>query len=293
MQRADYQGKKVPLSVIILTYNEEANIEQCLRSLHSWVEEIFIIDSFSTDATLEICKRYTTHIYQHEFKTQADQFNWALDNLPISSEWILRLDADEYLTDGLKEEIARVIPILPLEVTALCVKRRVYFMGRWIRFGGYYPTWLLRLFRKGSARCEERLMDEHMMLLRGKVGRLNCDIVEHNRKEISEWVEKYNRYASREASELSKGVIGSRHQALADRHIKRKRWLKQNVYARAPLFLRAILYFTYRYFLRLGFLDGVEGFVFHFFQGLWYRFLVDIKIYESKKAKKVDHPGPA
>ncbi|MEK7128915.1 MAG: glycosyltransferase family 2 protein, partial [Patescibacteria group bacterium] len=153
---------KIPLSVIILTFNEEIHIERLLKNIGDWCDEIFVVDSYSTDKTLEIAEKYEAKIIQHPFENQAQQFNWALDNLDIKNEWILRLDADEYLTEELKEEISKEISS-SVEVNGYYIKRRVYFMGRWIKRGGYYPTWLLRLFRKGKARSEERQMDEHIV----------------------------------------------------------------------------------------------------------------------------------
>ena len=266
---------KSSISVIILTYNEEINIENCLRSVADWANEVIIVDSFSTDKTLEIARKYTNKIAQRTFVNQAKQFNWALENLDIKSDWILRLDADEYLTQELKNEI-RVNPLLNNQdprqsaslVNGFYIKRRVYFMGRWIRHGGYYPTWILRLFRKGKARSELRAMDEHIVLSEGKAEKLKNDFIDDNRKGLEDWINKHNNYASREAEEAFSGNYGRG---------------KKKFYYRLPLFCRAFLYFIYRYFFLLGFLDGKEGLIFHFLQGFWYRFLVDAKLFEIKR----------
>jgi len=288
---------KLPISVIILTYNEEIHLERLLKNIAGWADEIFIVDSFSTDKTLEIVKTLTNADYtrtdadgqygsafshygsvtivQHPFENQAQQFNWALENLDIKNEWILRLDADEYLTEELKEEI-RVNPLLNNQdprqsasiVNGFYIKRRVYFMGRWIKHGGYYPIWFLRLFRKGKAKSEQRAMDEHIVLLEGRAEKLKNDFIDDNKKGLSDWIQKHNNYASREAADVLRGDYGTK---------------KKKIYYRLPLFCRAFLYFIYRYFIRLGFLDGKEGLIFHFLQGFWYRFLVDAKLYEMKK----------
>lgn len=272
---------KPPLSAIILTFNEEQNIENCLKNICAWADEVFVVDSYSTDKTMEIVQKYGVRFIQHPFEAQAQQFNWALDNLKIRNEWVLRLDADEYLTEELKNEIVKMLKNVSNEINGFYIKRRVYFMGRWIRHGGYYPAWFLRLFRYGKARSEERKMDEHIVLLSGKSESLKNDFIDNNQKSLEWWTAKHNNYSSREAKELvesyqemQKGLGG---QAVM------KRWLKQKVYLRLPLFWRAFLYFVYRYFLRLGFLDGKEGLIFHFLQGFWYRFLVDAKIYEKQK----------
>jgi hypothetical protein len=164
------------------------------------------------------------------------------------------------------------------------VKRRVYFLGRWMRHGGYYPTWLLRVWRKGCARAEDRLMDEHMVLLEGRAGYLRADIIEQNQKGLSAWIERQNAYASREAMEL---VGDGRNDGIRPRLLgtpeARRRWLKEKIYLRFPPFFRAICYFGVRYILQRGFLDGREGLIFHFLQGCWYRFLVDAKVHEARK----------
>jgi len=292
MEVYDYLGNKMtklPISVIILTYNEEKNIENCLRSVCEWVNEIFIVDSYSTDKTLEVASIYTDKIYQHPFETQAKQFNWALDNLPVTAEWIMRLDADEMVTPELADELSSVLHEISSDITGLYVKRRVYFMGRWIRHGGYYPIWLLRIWRRGKAKVEERFMDEHVVLFEGKTIRLKNDIVEKNNKDLTWWIGKHNSYATREAKDMinieQKISTGDNvTPSLWGLQEQRKRWIKENIYSKMPLFLRPFLYFLYRYFLLLGFLDGKEGLIFHFLQGFWYRFLVDAKVYEMRRS---------
>lgn len=278
---------KLPISVIILTYNEEQNIEKCLESLFGWVSDIVIVDSYSNDITLNVAKKYTNRIFQHQFENYARQFNWALQNITITTEWVMRLDADEVVSSELRDELRQMLPELAPTVTGCYVKRRVHFMGRWIRRGGYYPTWLLRLWRNGKGLCEERWMDEHIKLTSGATVRCMNDIIDDNAKNLHWWIGKHNGYATREmadllriaylmtdASEITPKLLGTQEQ--------RKRWLKMH-YARLPLFIRPFLYFFYRYFLLAGFLDGKEGLIWHFLQGFWYRFLVDAKIYELRK----------
>ena len=282
---------KSSISVIILTYNEEIHIERLLKNIGDWADEVFIVDSYSVDRTLEIAKKYGAAIIQHPFENQAQQFNWALDNLEIRNDWILRLDADEYLTKELKEEISFYLnPLTPrfarlrfrlgfgekeisssMEVNGYYIKRRVYFMGRWIKHGGYYPAWFLRLFRKGKAKSEQRAMDEHIVLLEGKAEKLKNDFIDDNKKDLTWWINKHNNFSSREAAEALSGNYGRG---------------KKKFYYWLPLFCRAFVYFIYRYFFRFGFLDGKEGLIFHFLQGFWYRFLIDAKIYEKLRNTK-------
>lgn len=259
------------ISVIVLTYNEELNIEKCLKSITGLASEIFIVDggrgAYSTDKTLDIAKRYGAKIFQHEFVNQAEQFNWALDNLDIKSDWILKLDADEEILPELKDEILKTLPQASAETTGFYIKRRVYFMNQWIRHGGYYPIWFLRLWRKGKGRSEERKMDEHIILSEGCSEQLKNDFIDDNKKDLRSWILKHKSYASREAEEVRAGKYGEGG--------------KRILYYKLPPFLRTLFYFIYRYFFRLGFLDGISGLVFHFLHGFWYRFLVDVKVYKN------------
>lgn len=279
------QSQKPPITVVILTFNEEQNIAQCLESIKGWATDIFLVDSGSTDCTVKIAQLYTDNIYTHKFVNQAEQFNWALDNLPIQTEWILRLDADEFLLPELRQEISQVLPATDPTINGFYIKRRVYFKGHWIKHGGYYPTWLLRLFRYGKARSEQLEMDEHLVLLAGQAAYLKHDFVDYNHKDLAFWTNKHESFAKREARALMRQAHHF-HQSEGEQitgQPARKRWLKGNVYARMPLFLRAFVYFLFRYFLLLGFLDGVPGLIFHFLQGFWYRFYVDAKIWEAKR----------
>lgn len=274
------------LDLIVLTYNEELNLEYCLRSVQGLARNIFVVDSGSTDRTVEIANQYHAHVVTHSFVNQAQQFNWALDNLPIQSDWVLRLDADEYLLPELRDEIASILPQLPPNVSGLHFKWRMIFLGRWIRHGGYYPMWLLRLFRYGKGRSESVEMDEHIVLLEGTSRQLQCDFIHHDRKKLSDWTLKHERYASRQARVLlcppSNGEANRVQPKLFGSQVERKRWFKSKLYKRAPLFTRAFLYFVYRYFFRLGFLDGLPGLIYHFLHAGWYFFYVDAKIYESR-----------
>lgn len=280
---------KAPLTVIVLTFDEEMNLDACLRSVHGWVEDIIIVDSHSTDRTLDIAKQYGCRIYDRDFKNQADQLNWALREVPINTEWVMRLDADEYVTVDLKNEITNKLSGLDPDIAGLYVKRRVYFMGKWIKYGGYYPTRLLRIWRKGRCMCEERWMDEHMKLIEGRAVHLKHDIVDDNKKSLHWWIGKHNSYATREAIEMLNLRYGFMKYDKIEPKLftgtqeQRKRWLKVNLYSRMPLFIRPFAYFIYRYFVKLGFLDGREGLIWHFMQGFWYRFLVDAKILEIKR----------
>jgi len=274
------------LTVVILTYNEEIHIERCIRSIENITSSIFIVDSFSTDQTFEIARSFDAEVLQHAFKNQADQFQWALDNLPFNSQWVMRMDADEYLEHDLQKELPALLENVSADIDGIYLKRKVFFQDQWIRYGGFYPHTLLRIWRTGKGRIEQRWMDEHVVLPQGsKTVIAEGHIVDDNQKGITFWIDKHNKYASREAIDL----LNLKYDLLpADESLKylddpqarKKRMIKEKFYSRLPSGLRAALYFVYRYFLKFGFLDGRKGFLWHFMQGFWYRLLVDMKVKE-------------
>ncbi|MDF2926671.1 MAG: glycosyl transferase 2 family protein [Paenibacillaceae bacterium] len=282
--------KMTDLTVVILTKNEEANIAKCISSFRGLAKRIVVVDSFSTDRTKEICLGLGLDFYEHAFTDHAAQLNWALTNTAITTGWTMRMDADEELTPELCQEISSKLASLPEPVNGIILKRRVYFMGRWIKHGGMYPQCLLRIFRTGTAVCEQKRMDEHMVLLQGQSVTFTHDMNDNNTKSLEWWTQKHNWYSNKEATEfLSEKNNIHVHDEIQPNLFRgqaaRKRWFKTRIYYKIPLFKRPRWYFLYRYFFQLGFLDGKEGLVFHFLQGYWYRFLVDAKIYEYQKYK--------
>ena len=280
---------KLPISCIILTYNEEKNILKCLQSLYSWIGEIIIVDSFSQDKTIEIAKQFTDKIYQNPFTTHVEQWIWAFNNVELNYEWCLALDADQVVSCELKKELIELFKNLPEGIDGFYIKRRQIFRGRWIRFGGYYPKYLLRLFKIKKVFCDENeLVDKHFYV-KGKTAKLENDLIEENLKEndISFWLKKHINYVEllvKEELIYKKNKKRLVKPSLFGSPEERIFWLK-DIYYHLPLYIRAFLYFFYRYILLLGFLDGKEGFLFHFLQGLWYRLIVDIKIEELNRAK--------
>lgn len=269
------------LSVIILSFNEEANLPACLDSLDGLRSEVIVLDSFSTDKTPEIAQSRGVSFYQHVFENYAAQRNWAQHNLPIQTRWVLHLDADERLTPGLVSEINEVLEHPGSETSGFLFRKRTIFMGRWIRHGGHYPTYHLRLFRTDNGRCEDRLYDQHF-IVDGAVEKLKNDYLDIVASNLSTWTARHARWAQMEAREMLAAPDDRRQvdPVLLGNPIQRRRWLR-NTYSRGPLFVRTFLYAAYRYFFRLGFLDGGEGLIFHVLQGFWFRFLVDALIYEQ------------
>lgn len=284
-----HRGFMLDITVIILTYNEEIHIRRCLENVRMFAKEIFIIDSYSTDKTLEIAQEYGAIILQNKWENNhAKQFNWGLQNAPIRTKWVLRLDADEYLLPELVKELQSKLPSLPEDVTGIIFNRRHIFMEKWMK-RGIYPVKLLRVFRYGKGMCEQRLMDEHIQLTEGRAVEFEHDFCDHNLNNLSWFCHKHVNYAIREAVDLLDIELDLTGAAETDknknisRQAQAKR-MKKHKYVRQPLFWRAFGYFVYRYIIKFGFLDGKEGFLWDFLQGWWYRTLVDAKVYEIKKA---------
>lgn len=288
--------EKAPVSVIILTYNEEVNIRACLESAKDLTDEIFIVDSFSTDRTLEIAREYTEKIYQNAWVHWAHQRNWALDNLPLNTDWVLFLDADERLTPELCQEIAETLAGKdnPL-VQGYYIKRNFYFLGRWLKHGGYKADYILRLLKKTQARSVGSGAREYVTIT-GEIGRLQSPMLHEDKKELSFWIDKHNKLATLESQELlrwdNKKDLTNKAPATQKRKIEHgfKIWLREKVWVRMPLFIRPLFYFVYRYIVQLGFLDGKEGLIYCFLHGLWYPFLVDAKYLELKATKRPGSP---
>jgi glycosyltransferase involved in cell wall biosynthesis len=272
------------ISVIILTYNEEKHIARCINSLLAFTDKIFIVDSGSTDDTMPIAVSLGAKVVVNPWINYASQFNFGIENNPFNTTWLMRMDADEYVMPELATEINQSLSTIPENISGMYVKRRVMFFNKWIRHGDYYPTWLMRLWRNGDGICEESWMDEHIKLSTGKTMQLSHDIVDHNLNNLTWWTQKHNLYAIREVIDLLNIKYNFRDFEAVEPKLfgtqeQRKRYLKVK-YASIPLFTRPIFYFLYRYFIKLGFLDGKQGLVWHFLQGFWYRFLVDAKVYE-------------
>ncbi len=271
-----------PLSVVVLTLNEERNLPACLTSLEELRCEILVVDSGSTDRTGEIARRANAVVLEHPFEHYGAQRNWAQANLPFDSDWILHLDADERLTPELVREMNQTLAEDLTGINGFLLRKRTIFMGRWIRHGGHFPSYHSRLFRRAFGRCEDRLYDQHF-LVEGRVDRLHNDYLDVLTSDITTWAHRHVRWAELEAKELISAAMRDQVQpSFFGDPIQRRRWLRTGPYAHAPLFLRAFLYFAYRYIVRFGFLDGREGLIFHFLQGCWYRFMVDVMLEELR-----------
>ena len=284
------------LTVVILTKNESLHIERAIDSVSCIAKDVYVIDSGSTDNTRDLALSRGAKILDNPWINYATQFNWALSQLPADTQWVFRLDADEYVTSELANELTSVLSNLSDNISAIFVPRRMHFMGRRIEWGGVFPVKVARIFRFGRGYCENRWMDEHI-IFDGPAVELTGELIDDNLNSISWWTEKHNSYASREVVDLLNLEFDFMpHQTVAslrDGHQAGvKRWLKERVYAHLPIGSRTFLYFIYRFIIRLGVFDGPEGRAFHVLQGFWYRYLVDLKLREVKNHMAVHDVGP-
>jgi len=283
------------LTVIILTYNEELHLARCLESALQLTPNIVVVDCFSTDRTVEIAKSFEATVLQRAWDgSHSTQVNWALDQLsqlPTQTEWVIRIDADEVLTLELVGQIKATLPSVASQINGISCIRKMTFQGKLIRFGGVGKNRVMRLFRYGFGQSESRWMDEHIKV-EGQTIALSGAMIDDNLRSLAWWIEKHNGYSSREAVDLLNLEYQFAQQnsiaALSNSSIGIKRWIKENIYAKLPGGARSLAYFAWRYVFMLGFLDGSRGTQFHFFQALWYRYLVDCKVAEVKRYMK-DH----
>ncbi|MDN5554909.1 glycosyltransferase family 2 protein [Prevotella sp.] len=277
------------IAAIILTKDESKHIRRCVESLKGVCDEVFLIDCFSIDDTVKLARNLGAKVLQHSWKNYATQFNWGLENAPITAEWVWRIDADEFLEGNLGPAMKKALAECNSDVTGVYVRKRIDFMGCPLLHGGWYPSYHLKVFRRGHGNCENRWMDEHIRIFDGKTITVNeGNQVDANLNNLTWWTGKHNSYATREMVDIMMMQYGidSKAQEVIPRIFgteeQRKRWLKIK-YIKLPLFIRPFMNFFLRYILKGGFLDGKEGFVWHILQGFWYRMLVDAKIFELRK----------
>jgi glycosyltransferase involved in cell wall biosynthesis len=284
------------IHALILTRDEEKHIERCLTSIRPYCASLTVIDSGSTDRTQEIARRIGAEFIFNPWINYATQMNFGIAHLRDRRGWLLRIDADEYLDPSSGPKLAEVLSSVDAGIDGVLVQRRIIFMGKRIRWGGIEPSWQLRLWRTGRGACEQRWMDEHVVV-QGKTTRSAIILADENLNSLDWWTSKHNHYASREAVDIlvSRGLLHSRPSEALDSHLgssqaKAKRFIKNRIYNKLPGGLRSLTYFLSRYILGGGFLDGRAGYYFHVLQGLWYRSLVDAKLSEIlriARSKKV------
>lgn len=267
------------LTVVILTYNEEKNIYDCIQSVKNIAKKIYVIDSYSTDNTVKIANENGATVLQHIFVNQSKQYQWAMENIQICTKWVFRIDADERLTDEAREELEEALLIHENDdINGIVLRFEVVFLGKALKHGGAYMS-KMSVYRHGFALIEDKEMDEHFYLLSGKAINLKSDLKHCDYKDVSSWIEKHNKYSSREAESYFKETEKD-HKGLDAQALKKQ--TKKNGYYKAPMFLRVWLYYLYRLIVKGAWLDGREGRIYAYLQAYWYRYLVDVKILEQK-----------
>ena len=276
------------VTAIVLTLNEEKNIGECLKSVAGFCSRVVVLDSGSTDDTLNIARAYGAEVYEHPFTYYAAQYNWGVDNAHITTAWTLRLDADERFTPAVCARCERLMQEHGNDdVNGIVMEADFFFLGRMMKHGGSKKRKIM-LFKTGKGRIEDRKRDAHTILLEGTTVAISERYLHYDFKDLTSYIARYNWYAIRELADYIAFEEGASFDANTDPKLMQHRKKKFTVYYRAPMFLRAWLWFVYNYYFRLGFLDGKEGYLYHYFESYWYRFLVDAKIYEYHKTGKAE-----
>ncbi len=276
------------LTAIILTKNEELNIRDCICSIRDLAKRIIVIDSFSTDRTVEIAESLGAEVYLHEFVNYSKQFLYGLNETGIQTAWVLRIDADERLTKASRAEVERLCEENKnTDINGIVLRFEVTFLGRKLRHGGIYPFRKLLVFKYGKGTIEDRNMDEHIVLFEGRSIEAKEDSEHHDFKDLNHFINKHNWYAGREVKDYIRNTETAQESGKElNRKAGIKRFIKFRIYYKLPMGMRAHFYYIYRYYIRLGFLDGKEGKIYAFLQAYWYRYLVDAKIYEYLSGKR-------
>lgn len=271
------------ITAIILTKNEEINIRACIESISKFVTRVVVVDSYSTDKTVHIARTLGAEVIQHNFETHARQYKFGVQAANITTTWILRIDADERLTDLSGAELESICKNnISTDINGIVVRFKKNFLGKDLYHGGVYPWKKLICYKVGHGDIEDRAMDEHIFLFDGKTVELQHDSLHFDFKNMEAWIAKHNWYSSKEAADYEQSMLQF---GTANNNQSFKTKLKMNFYYRLPLGVRAHIYYLYRYYIRLGFLDGKEGKIYAFMQAYWYRYLVDVKIFEIQKLR--------
>ncbi len=280
-----------PVSVLIITHDEESNLPGCLDSIAGWTNDIWVVDSYSEDKTVEIARSRGVNVVQHAWEGYARQKNWALTNLAMQNDWVLLLDADERVPTELANEITQVVAVDGNGNAGFWMRYRLIFYGKWIRHCGWYPTWILRLAKRGHIHFEDRAVDEHPVI-DGPVGRLENDLRHESLRDFEFWIAKHNLYSTHNARIYQQLKARKTSDGIKPRFFgtqaERKRFIKERIYSRLPG--RSVAMFVYMYFFRLGFLDGKHGLIFCTMHAIFQYFNV-VKLWELENYKAGAPPG--
>lgn len=283
---------KPDFSFIVLTFNEQTHLPRLLASLEKLQAPLFILDSGSTDNTLEIAKHYGAAVLTNPFVNHPKQWDFALKNFPLTTAWVIGLDADQIISPELFAKLQHFKDSeISAEINGIYFNRKNYFRNQWIRHGGYFPKYLLKMFRNGVGFSDLNENMDHRFIVAGKTAIWKDGyLIEENLKEnaISFWLNKHNQYSDMTAKEEVERIRKERNQTIKGNFFgspdERVAFLK-SIWWKLPLYVRPFLYFFYRFFIQLGILDGKQGRLFHFLQGFWFRLMVDVKIEELLNEK--------
>ncbi len=272
------------IDVMIITFNEALNLPHCLAALQGWTNRVFVIDSGSTDGTQQLAESYGATVVHHDWPGYAQQKNWGLANLPIESDWILIVDADEVVTRGLKKRLVSISnrPVGEVRENGFFINRLTFFLGKPIRHCGYYPNWNMRFFKRGRGVYEDRAVHEHI-IIDNPIGYIKELLLHDDRRGLEHYMAKHNRYSTLEAGAIFAEMSGANRgkpQAKLTGSSRRRRWLKRYVAPYIPV--PAVWRFLYMYLLRLGILDGRTGMSFCAFISI-YDHLVALKLKELRR----------
>lgn len=274
---------KLPISVLVLTQNEEANIAVALASVSNCFDQVVVTDSFSVDKTYEICKTFAgVEIYQHKFENWADQRNWMLNNCEIRNDVIFFLDADEYITPDFVDELLKIITS-GVRFSSISLSPSYIFLNRRLRYAYGHPK-VRRIFKKSGLKYYCDGARDHAIAI-GSVLEMKEPFIHHDRKPISTWIAKHNVNAGREAAFYCSGTGGHNSSSIPS-DLRIRAWIRKNIWNRLPLLVRPFLYFIYRYIIKLGFLDGKAGLIYCYLHAFWYQSLIDIMIIEKNIERK-------
>lgn len=278
------------ISIIILTFNEELHLPRLLNSIKGLNAPVYILDSGSTDATLKIAAEFGAIVLYNKFENHPKQWDFALKNFEIKTPWTIGLDADQIVLPELFEKLKNFKDAdISKDVNGIYFNRKNYFKGRWLKHGGYFPKYLLKMFRTGIGKSDLNENMDHRFIVPEKsiiwkAGYIKEENLKEN--EIGFWITKHNRYSDLVAAEEIERMNKLRTQSIKPKFFgspdERITFLKR-IWWGMPLFVRPFLYFFYRFIIQLGILDGKEGWIFHYLQAFWFRLLVDIKIWEKRK----------
>lgn len=268
------------IGILILAYNEEIHLERCILNAKKLSPYIFVVDSFSTDQSISILESHAVPYLRHPFTTHAKQINIGIEQFPHSVNWLFRLDCDELISDSLIDEIKEAVSkSKDYSINGYFIQRKVNFLNGILQYGMINPIWLLRLWKKEDGQCNDLWMDEKIELVHPNTARLKGMLVDYNLNDLTWWTQKHNNYATREAYE----ILRQKYQLHTPEVTKTQdRWIVKfkMFYNQLPIFVRPVILFFYAYIIKLGILDGKRGLIWNFLQVFWYRFLVDVKVFE-------------